>query len=119
MNAIGAIVLFVLVPVLIMLVIVSAVLGPKWSRAGRWRPGETWHEEPVWLGPGAADDGQVALPSAADGDAAVAQLAAADAGGADVAVADAAADGDAAGAQVAATAAVATTWEPGGARGRW
>lgn len=115
MNAIGAIVLFVIVPVLFMLVVVAAVLGPKWSRAGRWRPGETWHEEPVWLGPGDAESGQVALPSATAVDVAVGEL---PGPSADLAEdADSTEPGRPGSAEL--TPATASTWQPGGARGRW
>ena len=42
------------VPLLVLSIIVGAVLGASWSRAGRWRPGEAWQDEPVWFGqPGA------------------------------------------------------------------
>ena len=44
--------LLVGVPLLVVLLVAAIVLGPQWSRAGRWRPGQPWREDPLWLGPG-------------------------------------------------------------------
>lgn len=49
MDPIGSIVLFVIIPAAAALIVVAFVLGPSWSRAGRWRPGEPWRDEPVLL----------------------------------------------------------------------
>jgi len=40
------------IPLLVVAIVASIVLGPQWSRAGRWRPGQPWRDEPVWLGAG-------------------------------------------------------------------
>ncbi len=59
MNAIGAVVVFAVLPLAVVAVVVGFVLGPGWSRAGRWRPGEPWLDESVTLTsdvPGATGD---------------------------------------------------------------
>ena len=38
------------IPVLVVVLVTVAVLGPQWGRAGRWRPGQPWPNEPVWFG---------------------------------------------------------------------
>lgn len=40
------------IPLLVVLAVVLAILGPNWSRAGRWRPGEPWPHTAVWFGDG-------------------------------------------------------------------
>lgn len=47
--------LLVGLPLLTIVVVAAAILGPQWSRAGRWRPGQPWVEGPVWLGAGDPD----------------------------------------------------------------
>lgn len=46
--------LLVGIPLLAIAIIAAIILGPQWSRAGRWRPGQPWREEPVWVGAGSA-----------------------------------------------------------------
>ena len=44
------------IPLLVVALVSAIVLGPKWSRAGRWRPGQPWHNEPMWFGDGSPVD---------------------------------------------------------------
>lgn len=53
--------LLVGVPLLAILIVAAAVLGPQWSRAGRWRPGQPWVNDPVWLGSGDAESASAVL----------------------------------------------------------
>lgn len=45
-------VLIIGVPIALAVLITLIVLGPKWSRAGRWRPGQSWNNSPMWFGDG-------------------------------------------------------------------
>ena len=45
-------VLIIGVPIALAVLITLIVLGPKWSRAGRWRPGQSWNNAPMWFGDG-------------------------------------------------------------------
>jgi hypothetical protein len=59
----GTAALLVGLPLLVVLLVMVAVLGPQWSRAGRWRPGQPWLDEPMWFGRpgGQVPDGVVAI----------------------------------------------------------
>lgn len=48
---------FVVIPLVLLIVIVLAVMGPRWTRVGGYRPGEVWDFEPVIIN--AADGGDV------------------------------------------------------------
>lgn len=37
------------VPLLVVTGVALLILGPRWSRAGRWRPGENWDHGPVYF----------------------------------------------------------------------
>ena len=54
------------IPVLVVIIVALAILGPHWSRAGRWRPGQPWRDEPMWLGGDDAPGSALALPASAD-----------------------------------------------------
>jgi len=54
------------IPVLVIVIVALAILGPHWSRAGRWRPGQPWRDEPLWLGGEDAPSSMPALPAEAD-----------------------------------------------------
>lgn len=50
MGTAGTAALLIGLPLLVIVIVVLAVLGPQWSRAGRWRPGQPWLDEPMWFG---------------------------------------------------------------------
>lgn len=93
------------IPLLVIALVAAAVLGPQWSRAGRWRPGQPWRDDPVWLGAG--DPQRVSEVISYDTSALVAGSAPAQSdGGAQSAASDHGAD-------------TGAPFIPGGARGRW
>ncbi len=47
------------IPIAIIAVIALIVLAPGWTRAGRYRPGDSWDHEPVLIGGG----GSKAVPA--------------------------------------------------------
>ena len=105
MDAIGALVVFAVIPLAVTLVVVGFVLGPGWSRAGRWRPGEPWRDEPVLLTSETPEaSGDVAEPPPVEA--------------AELVPANPTPDSSDATAQVVPVAEAATA-EYGGARGRW
>lgn len=54
-DSLRVIALLIGIPLLTIVVVAATILGPQWSRAGRWRPGQPWVDEPVWLGSGDPD----------------------------------------------------------------
>ena len=41
--------IFVGIPAVVVVLIVLAIMGPGWTRAGGYRPGEPWDHEPVLI----------------------------------------------------------------------
>jgi hypothetical protein len=119
MDAIGSIVLFVIVPVAVALIVVAFVLGPSWSRAGRWRPGEPWRDDPVLLSGDSAEgeSSAVAGVPSAQGSQDDADVAAVAGVGASSALVSTSAHEIHTGVPEVPTATVTTQF--GGARGRW
>ena len=54
------------IPVLVIAIVALAILGPHWSRAGRWRPGQPWRDAPMWLGGDDAPGSTPALTATAE-----------------------------------------------------
>ena len=104
-NALLMLGLLIGIPLLVIALVAATVLGPQWSRAGRWRPGQPWRDEPVWLGAG--DPQRISAVISYDTSALEASPT--------VAV-EAHPTGDSV---PAADAVAATPFVPGGARGRW
>lgn len=50
MGAAGTAALLIGIPVLVVVLVTVAVLGSQWGRAGRWRPGQPWLNQPMWFG---------------------------------------------------------------------
>ena len=84
-TAIQFILIVIGIPIVIIAVVALLVLGPSWTRAGRYRPGDAWDHEPVVIGAngsksaaaiesvqpaqltGAAADAAVAAPTSTTG----------------------------------------------------
>lgn len=99
--------LLVGLPLLTILVVAAAILGPQWSRAGRWRPGQPWVDEPVWLGSGDPDRAAAVLTGETKSALLSAQEAAA------------LSSGDHTESGEVSTTAAAVRMQVGGARGQW
>ena len=113
LGTLPLILLLIGIPAAVALLISLIVLGPKWSRAGRWRPGQPWSNDPMWFGDGAPEDVDRVL-AAANSDADLASLTVGDVDIEPVAEESLASVTDPGpGAQSAASLSL------GGARGRW
>lgn len=108
------------IPLLVVALVSAIVLGPKWSRAGRWRPGQPWHNEPMWFGDGSPVDLGAVLAREEEANAVGRAAIAAGAGDSPSAgpAAEAATDGGPRPVAVEAAGDWATQ-NRGGARGRW
>ena len=110
--------LLVGIPLLVVALVSAIVLGPKWSRAGRWRPGQPWHNKPVWFGDGSPVDVDAVLAREVESGAAQAAIPAA--GRTDSqAIGDIPAGGQSAEAISPSEPGNSATTQLGGARGRW
>lgn len=55
-SALQAVLVVIGIPIVIVVVVALLVLAPGWTRAGRYRPGDSWEHEPVLVGAGGAAD---------------------------------------------------------------
>ena len=56
MDTLTQILVLIGIPAAFILVMILVVLGPSWTRAGRYRPGEPWEFEPVMINGNLAGD---------------------------------------------------------------
>ena len=77
LSPVQAVLIFVCIPGAFVLLVALLILGPSWTRAGRYRPGESWDYEPVVINGSVGDDVMTAVtatPLAELGSAEVADL---------------------------------------------
>ncbi len=67
MSALQAFLLFVATPLTIAGIAALIILGPGWTRAGRYRPGDDWNYDPLVIHPSFSGDVKQALTQSATG----------------------------------------------------
>lgn len=54
-SAVQFVLIVIGIPIAIVAVVALLVLAPGWTRAGRYRPGDSWEHDPVLIGGGGSE----------------------------------------------------------------
>jgi hypothetical protein len=75
LTTLQQVLVFVGIPGAFTLLIALAILAPGWTRAGRYRPGESWNYEPVLINASVDTDVKQAIEAIATGELATPDIA--------------------------------------------
>ncbi len=68
LTTLQQVLVFAGIPGLVVLIAALAILAPGWTRAGRYRPGDSWNYEPVLINASVETDVKTAIAVVASSD---------------------------------------------------